>query len=898
MKLWMLFIMGCESGKSVVQEESSLHDADNDGFSGNEDCDDENPLIHPAADEICDGIDNNCDELIDENVQSTFYVDADADGFGSENITIEACTQQTGFVSNANDCDDTNPQTYPGANEICDEQDNDCDELIDEEIGSILYIDADGDGFGDSSQTVSSCSTERGLSTIGSDCDDSNAAISPLANEICDGIDNNCNEVIDENVQSTFYADADDDGFGDPEISLQECTQPIGYVENDTDCNDIESLIFPGAEEHCDLQDNDCDGFIDEEGAIGGSIWYADYDFDGFGDMNNTKIDCQQPFGYVSNSTDCDDTNSIFHPNATEICNGFDDNCDGNTDEIGASNAPIFYADADGDGYGDLLLSVQACEILPGYVTNSIDCDDNDDDSHPDAIETCNGEDDNCDGIIDEDTANDSLTWYQDSDSDGFGDATIPHTSCSQPYGYVLDSTDCNDNDSSVHPALMWFADADQDGFGTTNYTISSCTQPTGYTENNDDCNDLDSSIHPNAIETCNHIDDNCDGISDGLLATDISSWYVDSDGDQFGNPNTSVASCFQPSGYVSDNTDCDDLSPTSYPGATETCNSLDDNCDGNTDEATAVDAQTWYLDADGDSYGTIDFSEQACYQPTGYVSNNTDCDDSDASFSEICPLGSCEEWLLEDSSNPSGTYPIIIGTEIMDVHCDMSLYDGGWILVATLSNTDGTRNWADATSTHFSAWLDNSSLIDSSPQLSVDYKSKAFGLFQASELMLKTDKNVSAYWNGLNLSLMEHIQNRQASCRSISDIDFPLVNYSHSSLAGQHIVINATDNNYPGHCPLLYPSDSSDSAVLSFTGSLDYGVNQGNGLHGLGQSWETNIKNTYAPAVECFSNDCYEDFVSAYGWEQTSSSANFICTALNNCSASLEPSVVQLYVR
>ena len=187
---------------------------------------------------------------------------------------------------------------------------------------------------------------------------------------------------------------------------------------------------------------------------------------------------------------------------------------------------------------------------------------------------------------------------------------------------------------------------------------------------------------------------------------------------------------------------------------------------------------------------------------------------------------------------------------------------------------------------------------MQNTPSLTTDYKSSAYGLLQASEIMIQTDKGVSGHWNGLSQSLMEHIQQQTGGCQSISTVDFSIVDYSHSSLAGQDIVINATDNNYPGHCPLVYPDDASDSSILAFTGSLNYGVNQGNALHGIGQSWETNIKDTYPPAVECFSNDCYEDFVSAYGWEQTSSNSDFICTVFNDCSPSLEPDVLQIYVR
>ena len=104
-----------------------------------------------------------------------------------------------GFSENNGDCDDTNAQVYSGAEEICDGLDNDCDGLVDENAGSIFYQDSDGDGFGGST-TIQSCTQPSGYVVQGGDCDDSDATINPNAVEVCDGIDNNCDGVVDEGL--------------------------------------------------------------------------------------------------------------------------------------------------------------------------------------------------------------------------------------------------------------------------------------------------------------------------------------------------------------------------------------------------------------------------------------------------------------------------------------------------------------------------------------------------------------------------------------------------------------------------------------------------------------------------------------------------------------------------
>ena len=175
-----------------------------------------------------------------------------------------------GFSENNGDCDDTNAQVYSGAEEICDGLDNDCDGLVDEGAGSIFYQDSDGDGFGGST-TIQSCGQPSGYVVQGGDCDDSDATINPNAVEVCDGIDNNCDGVVDEGLTSTFYQDSDGDGFGGS-TTIQSCGQPSGYVVQGGDCDDSDATINPNAVEVCDGIDNNCDGVIDVGLTLSGVI--------------------------------------------------------------------------------------------------------------------------------------------------------------------------------------------------------------------------------------------------------------------------------------------------------------------------------------------------------------------------------------------------------------------------------------------------------------------------------------------------------------------------------------------------------------------------------------------------------------------------------------------------
>ena len=583
----LLALTGCPgdtgNGKdSVLTDDSSIkpEDNDGDGFDIESDCNDDDAAVNPDAEEVCDGVDNNCDGQDDEGMNSTWYADNDGDGFGDPNGAMEACEKPEGTVENDDDCDDDDRNVNPDERDMCNGVDDNCNDDIDEDADfTDWWPDADGDGHGDASESAVSSCDGNGLVDNNEDCDDADSAIHPGARDGCDEIDNDCDGDIDE--QSEFidwYEDGDGDGYGDASSSVTDCSQPSGYVEDTDDCNEAVAAINPGASETCNSIDDNCNGLVDDS-PVDGQIWYADRDGDTYGDSTNTRTACDQPSGYVVNSRDCDDTDSTAYPGATEICDGADNDCDGQVDETGATGASTWYADADSDGFGNASSSITACTQPTGYVTNATDCDDSRSTVSPGSPEVCDSLDNDCDGQTDE-GATDATTWYPDSDGDGYGSLGASQLSCSQPSGYVASSTDCNDSVAAIKPG---------------------------------------------ATEVCDGVDNDCDGTTD-VGAVGSTTYYADSDGDSYGNPSVSTTSCTRPAGYTTTNTDCNDRSATAYPGGTEICDLIDNDCDGQIDEG-ATDLAYLASDNDGDGFGEVGTYDFRC----GGADNELDCDDADA---------------------------------------------------------------------------------------------------------------------------------------------------------------------------------------------------------------------------------------------------------------------------
>jgi len=441
-------------------------------------------------------------------------------------------------------------------------------------------------------------------------------------------------------------------GQGKPEPNVESDVDDDGY-DADVDCDDDDAAVYPGAEERCDGVDDDCDGEVDEVGAVDGETAWRDADADGAGDPLVTDTVCGAVDGWAAQGDDCDDSNPDISPQASETCDGVDDDCDGEIDEPGAEGGQEAWYDGDGDGYGDPELAGTACEGSAGWVDDASDCDDASADIHPGADELCDELDDDCDGETDEDPVDGSV-YYYDGDGDSRGDDAVYVVACRRPTGYRLNGGDCDDTNSAVHPgvrevcdgldndcdggvdvdasdALTWYADADGDGYGDDASAEEACDDPHGYgITTGGDCDDGDLDVNPGVAETWyDGLDEDCAGDSDYDQDGDgyVSSDLVDPEATTLDPGSGAVVD----DGSATGEGDCDDLADGVHPGSIESCDEVDQDCDGLVDE-DAVGASSWFSDGDGDGYGLSSTRLRLCDSPgTGWAGVGGDCDDGDA---------------------------------------------------------------------------------------------------------------------------------------------------------------------------------------------------------------------------------------------------------------------------
>ncbi|MBK6776648.1 MAG: putative metal-binding motif-containing protein [Flavobacteriales bacterium] len=408
------------------------------------DCNDADALVNPGATELCgNGTDDDCDGTPDNNTDPgafvLFYIDSDGDGFGDAAISNSACAQPAGYVANDNDCDDTDPNIFPGQNcsAVCSAAESawvnanfadyrdalmnafsNC--LFENDPALCIQNELEGAGFPLSAE-CNACGVTWAT------CVRANCLIACVQGQAaCEACMNTagCNAGL---MLCFGLTDADADGW------------PAG-----SDCSDTNAAIHPQAPELCDGVDNDCDGQIDE-----GNVCCPDNDADGF----------------TTCAGDCDDSDSQVSPDATEVCDGIDNNCDGQVDEggvcvcapagtpcddgnactvndtedgacncISGTNAPVGTVCDDGDPNtsNDVCNGTGICIGTPctdndadGFTTCQGDCNDNNLNINPARPELCNGVDDDCDGQVDEGCAPETCNGIDD-DGDGLTDAADP----------------------------------------------------------------------------------------------------------------------------------------------------------------------------------------------------------------------------------------------------------------------------------------------------------------------------------------------------------------------------------------------------------------------------------------------------------------------------------------
>ena len=674
---------------SIINEECTTADGEADSGAGI-DCDDTKASVHPGATEICNGIDDDCDTLIDEDVKNIYYHDGDTDTYGDPIDTVAACTTPEHYVTDHTDCDDTDAARFPGNIEICDRKDNDCNGLIPaneidgdgdgkttcegdcddtadtcmDDCNTMLFQDSDGDTYGTVMYTHRQCDASAEYVADSTDCDDLQPTVHPGATETCNGVDDDCNTLVDDGLTPPLNSNQVGECLG----STKTCQGSLGWIEDYDDDPDYQTV-----ETKCDSKDNDCDGQTDE-------------DFADLGTPCSLGVGACLDLGLKVCSADhlstvCDATPGEPSP---EYCNGVDDDCNGHIDDA-PQDWVEQYLDADGDGYGDPAIMGPSC-AAPGYVLNHADCNDDNSAVHPGATETCNGVDDNCDGIVD----NGGNALCNDGNACTVGDTCGGVLGCiwgtpvvctaldqchvvgtcnpadglcgnpASPDGISCDDGDAfTTNDQCLDGICGGAADGDGDGVADA---IDNCVNTFNPEQTNsdsdllgdacDNCKFVDNinqadcdgnglgdacdAVNPLADELCDGVDNDCDaGTPDG------------SDEPWLGTACDGLDSDFCKEGVyqcVAGGQTCSDLTGNNV----EICNGLDDDCDGSVDEGVK---SIFYADSDEDGFGDPDVFQDACTAPAGFVADNTDCDDTRALTNP-----DADEWCNGIDDNCDGT--------------------------------------------------------------------------------------------------------------------------------------------------------------------------------------------------------------------------------------------------
>lgn len=294
---------------------------------------------------------------------------------------------------------------------------------LNDDLGSQLYTSLTGSLSNETNYSAEFCLTDGCYDIVIND-----SYGDGLSSSGC--TDGNYSVLDDQGITLVSMSEANF-GFS---ISENFCVQGGG----DTGCTSMTACNY------------DSNAITDDGSCIEPILWYYDGDNDNYGDDAISVSSCTQPSNFVSLGGDCEPLINTINPNSTEICDGIDNNCDGQIDE--GFTLTQYFLDADGDSYGSENF-VMSCLIQGDYnVLNSLDCDDTDPAINPDSDEICgNGNDDNCNDQIDEN----QTTYYIDSDLDGFGDLDSPILACSLSSGIVENFLDCDDTRNDVYPSAL-----------------------------------------------------------------------------------------------------------------------------------------------------------------------------------------------------------------------------------------------------------------------------------------------------------------------------------------------------------------------------------------------------------------------------------------------------------
>ena len=620
------------------------------------DCNDKLPGVFPGATEACNGLDDNCNEQVDEGLGGAACSIANEHG---ECAGSEVCNGEAGIACNAQ---------VPAA-ELCDEADNDCDEAVDEaDAGgcTVFYADKDEDGVG-SAVSLCLCAPEgEYTSEVTGDCNDLSAFISPKYSEVCNGIDDNCDDIIDIEDSAgcdLHYRDDDIDGWGVAGDSRCLCAAEKPYAALKAgDCNDDSNQVFPGAVEVCNGKDENCnstpDDGIDEtapcasNNAIGsctGSIVCAgvegmkcnapaavvevcdglDEDCDGTADNGTSGTPCSNTneFGTCAGVEVCNGADGLSCTAAvpsTEVCDGVDNDCSGSADtEEDLLGCETYYVDFDEDGFGSEDFGLCLCG--PQYpLTTQVaeDCNDSNFDIKPGVPDLCDGSDNDCDGEYEEDTAtapctNDNEFGSCPGTSICLGGAGV-YCDGPTPAAETCDGLD-NDCDNATDEEVGGGPCTTTNAIGTCQGNLI-CTDGGGLL-----CNAPEA-----APEACDGADTDCDGTVDEEDAVGCVPHFIDGDGDGVG-AGESRCLCAPDGAHVATaGNDCNDNNKAIFPGATEYCNAVDDNCQDGIDEPGAELCTDYHWDEDGDGFG-LDEAILCLCNPLGEFDalQGGDCDDT-----------------------------------------------------------------------------------------------------------------------------------------------------------------------------------------------------------------------------------------------------------------------------